>query len=41
MALSDDLFPHTVEATKRVLSLPMHPYLDEETVDEITKVILE
>lgn len=41
MALPDGLFPHTVEATKRVLSLPMHPYLDEETVDQITKVILK
>lgn len=40
MNLSEELYPNTVEATKTVLSLPMHPYLDEATVDEICKVIL-
>lgn len=39
MALSDEQFPNTVRATKTVLSLPMHPYLDEETVDYIAKQI--
>lgn len=37
----DVLFPNTVEATRRVLSLPMHPYLDEETVDYIVEAIKE
>lgn len=41
MGLGDELYPNTVEATRRVLSLPMHPYLDEATVDEITKAILK
>lgn len=40
MKLTDDKFPNTVEATKRVLSLPMHPYLDEETIEKITDVLL-
>ena len=40
MGLTDAPYPNTVEATKRVLSLPMHPYLKEETVDEICKVLL-
>ncbi len=35
----DEWFLNTVEACNTVLSLPMHPYLDEETVEEITKVI--
>ena len=41
MNLSDDLYPNTVKATRSVLSLPMHPYLDEATVDYITKIICE
>lgn len=40
MNLTDDLYPNTVKATQTVLSLPMHPYLDEETVELITKTIL-
>ncbi len=39
MNLSDDLYPNTIKATKTVLSLPMHPYLDEKTVDYITSII--
>lgn len=39
MGLNPDLFPNTVAATQTVLSLPMHPYLDEQTVDEICRVI--
>ena len=41
MKLSDDVYPHTVEATKRCLSLPMHPYLNEEDIEMICKVLLE
>lgn len=33
--------PVTENLCKIVLSLPMHPYLTEETVDEITKKLLE
>lgn len=40
MGLLDDMYPNTVEATKRVLSLPIHPYLDEDTVDMICKKLL-
>lgn len=40
MKLSDELYPNTMEATRRVLSLPMHPYLTEETVEQITAVLV-
>lgn len=40
MNLSSDLYPNTVEVTKTVLSLPMHPYMDEETVDKIVNAII-
>ena len=40
MELNDEMYPNTVEATKRCLSLPMHPYLSEEDVDVICKVLL-
>lgn len=39
MNLSSALFPNTVEATRTVLSLPMHPYLEESQVDEISAKI--
>ncbi|MBE5951274.1 MAG: DegT/DnrJ/EryC1/StrS family aminotransferase [Lachnospiraceae bacterium] len=41
MQLSDEDFPNTVAATKRVLSLPMHPYLDEETVEFVVNAIIK
>lgn len=41
LELSDELYPNTVKATDTVLSLPMHPYLDEATVDSICKEILK
>ena len=40
MNLPDEWYPNTMEATGRVLSLPMHPYLTEETVETITKALL-
>ena len=40
MNLSNEDYPNTIEATKRVLSLPMHPYLTEETVDNICGILL-
>ena len=40
MVLDDDMYPNTIEASKRVLSLPMHPYLTEDQVDEICSAIL-
>lgn len=39
MNLSDELYPNTVEATKRVLSLPMHPYLDDENIKNIIEQV--
>ena len=39
MNFSDELYPNAVEATKTVLSLPMHPYLNEETVEIISNLI--
>lgn len=41
MHLTDEWYSNTLEATNRVLSLPMHPYLQEEMVDEICKAMLE
>lgn len=41
MDLSDEMYPNTIEATKRCLSLPMHPYLKEEDVEFICKAMLE
>lgn len=38
--LSDDYYPNAIYCTKHVLSLPMHPYLKEEDVDYICKVLL-
>lgn len=31
----DEWYPNTIDATRRVLSLPMHPYLEKETVEYI------
>ena len=39
--LNDEDYPNTVEATKRVLSLPMHPYMNEEDVEYICSVLLK
>ena len=41
MQLRDEDFPNTITATKRVLSLPMHPYLREEAQDYIIESLLE
>ena len=41
MGLSDTMYPNTIEATGRVLSLPMHPYLKEEDVENVCRVLLE
>ena len=38
--LEDSRYPNTVSATNRCLSLPMHPYLTEEEVDNICRVLL-
>ena len=39
MKLPDEWYPNTKEATKRVLSLPMHPYMTEEMVDEVVSAM--
>lgn len=39
--LSDEDYPNTLYATQRVLSLPMHPYLEKEDVEYIASVILD
>lgn len=41
MKLPDEWYPNTMEATKRVLSLPMHPYMTEEMVDEVVSAMME
>ncbi|MBR6071653.1 MAG: DegT/DnrJ/EryC1/StrS family aminotransferase [Acholeplasmatales bacterium] len=39
--LKDSDYPNAIEATKRVLSLPMHPYMKKEDVELICSVILK
>ena len=41
MKLSDSDYPNTLEATQRVLSLPMHPYLTLEDQDLVIRELLE
>ena len=41
MELDDSMYTQTVEATRRVLSLPMHPYLTEADVDQVCSELLK
>ena len=41
MGLDDSMYTNTVEATRRVLSLPMHPYLTEAEVDQVCTELLK
>lgn len=41
MHLSDEWYPNTIAATQQILNLPMHPYMDKETVDSIAGQIRE
>ncbi|MGN1049693.1 MAG: DegT/DnrJ/EryC1/StrS family aminotransferase [Selenomonadaceae bacterium] len=41
MQLPDELFPQTLEAADRVLSLPMHPYMQDAEQQQIIKALLE
>lgn len=41
MQLEEDDFRNTIEATKRALSLPIHPYMTEDQVDKVCKAVLE
>lgn len=38
--LSGDMYPNAVAATQTVLSLPMHPYLDEASIDLICETLV-
>ena len=40
MGLPDEWYPNSIEATKRVLSLPMHPYMTEEMVEKIVSIMI-
>ena len=40
MKLPDEWYPNTMEATRRVLSLPMHPYMTEKMVDTVVSAML-
>ena len=40
MKLPDEWYPNTMEATNRVLSLPMHPYMKEEMVDGVVSAMI-
>ncbi len=39
MNLPDEWYPNTMEATKRILALPMHPYMTEEMVDQVVNAM--
>ena len=41
LGLKDEDYPNAVEATKRCLSLPMHPYMEEKEVEYICSVIIK
>lgn len=41
MEIEDSLYPNTISATRRCLSLPMHPYLNLEDVEMICHELLE
>ena len=40
MNLPDEWYPNTMEATRRILALPMHPYMTEEMVDQVVSVMM-
>ena len=39
--LSDEDYPNTMEAVSKVLSLPIHPYMKNEMIDEVVTIILQ
>ena len=41
MGLPNEWYPNTMEATRRVLSLPMHPYMTEEMMEQVVSTILK
>ena len=41
LALREEDYPNTIEATKRCLSLPMHPYMEEKEIEYICSIILK
>ena len=41
MQLDDERYPNTIEATNRVLSLPMHPYLGGEEQQRVIDAVME
>lgn len=40
MNLPDERYPNTMEATRRILALPMHPYMTEEMVDQVVSAMM-
>lgn len=40
MNLPDEWYPNTMEATRRILALPMHPYMTEEMVDQVVSIMI-
>lgn len=40
MNLPDEWYPNTMEATRRILALPMHPYMTEENVDQVVSAMM-
>ena len=40
MNLPDEWYSNTMEATRRILSLPMHPYMTEEMVEQVVSAMI-
>ncbi len=40
MNLPDEWYPNTLEATRRILAVPMHPYMTEGMVDQVVSVMM-
>ncbi len=40
MDLPNEWYPNTMEATRRILALPMHPYMTEDTVDQVVSAMM-
>lgn len=40
MNLPDEWYPNTMEATRRILALPMHPYMTEEMIEQVVSAMM-
>ena len=40
MNLPDEWYPNTMKATRRILALPMHPYMTKEMVEQVVSIMI-